>query len=193
MDSEHNLEQCCAATEDVLHNVFAQLYAQRVMLERMIVKPNMVLAGFACSGQETVAEVAETTVQCLLRVVPASVPGIAFLRAANPVNWRQHAECHERAGKIAKISASVGTHFLVCPCYPRPCFGYPAWPGRQCPSSAASSVASSQMQPGGIAWRVLCCDGTDMTFRLYLVRHGKPSGRCPVSTGSDGPSLDRAR
>jgi len=84
MDGEHTLEQCRAATEDVLHNVFAQLYTQRVMLEGMIVTSNMVLEGLACSGQETVAEVAETTVQCLLRVVPASVPGTAFLSDGQP-------------------------------------------------------------------------------------------------------------
>src|ERR1700684_1932927 len=53
MDGEHTLEQCRATTEDVLHNVFAQLYTQRVILEGMIVKPNMVLAGLACSRQET--------------------------------------------------------------------------------------------------------------------------------------------
>ena len=29
------------------------------------------------------------------------------------------------------------------------------------------------MQPGGTAWRVFCCDGTDMTLRLYLIRHGE--------------------
>jgi fructose-bisphosphate aldolase, class I len=79
MDGQHTLEQCRVVTEDVLHNVFAALYTQEVMLEGMIVKPNMVLAGLAGSGHETAAEVAESTVQCLLRVVPASVPGIAFL------------------------------------------------------------------------------------------------------------------
>jgi fructose-bisphosphate aldolase class I len=54
MDGEHTLEQCRATTEDVLHNVFGQLYTQRVMLEGMILKPNMVLAGLGCSRQETV-------------------------------------------------------------------------------------------------------------------------------------------
>jgi len=45
----------------------------------MILKPNMVLPGLACPVQETVDEVADATVQCLLRAVPAAVPGIAFL------------------------------------------------------------------------------------------------------------------
>ena len=49
------------------------------MLEGMILKPNMVLPGLTCPKQETVDEVADATVKCLLRAVPAAVPGIAFL------------------------------------------------------------------------------------------------------------------
>jgi fructose-bisphosphate aldolase class I len=79
MDGDHTQEQCRAVSEDVWHNVFAQLYTQRVMLEGMILKPNMVLAGLTCSRQGTVDEVAKATVECLLQVVPASIPGIAFL------------------------------------------------------------------------------------------------------------------
>jgi fructose-bisphosphate aldolase class I len=63
----------------VLRTVFLQLNAQRVMLEGMILKPNMVLPGLNCPSQETVDEVADATVNCLLRAVPAAVPGIAFL------------------------------------------------------------------------------------------------------------------
>jgi len=79
MDGEHTLEQCRQVTEQVLREVFAQLCAQRVMLEGMILKPNMVLPGLACPLQEAVNEVAEATVKCLLRTVPAAVPGVAFL------------------------------------------------------------------------------------------------------------------
>ena len=79
MDGEHSLGRCRAATEDVLRSVFEQLHLQRVMLEGMLLKPNMVLPGLACARQETVDEVADATVECLLRVVPAAVPGIAFL------------------------------------------------------------------------------------------------------------------
>jgi fructose-bisphosphate aldolase class I len=66
-------------TEEVLRAVFNHLYSQRVMLEGLILKPNMVLPGLACPKQETVDEVADATVKCLLRAVPAAVPGIAFL------------------------------------------------------------------------------------------------------------------
>jgi fructose-bisphosphate aldolase class I len=79
MDGDHTLARCAQITEEVLHAVFEQLYRQRVMLEGMILKPNMVLPGLACKAQATVDEVADATVKCLLRAVPAAVPGIAFL------------------------------------------------------------------------------------------------------------------
>lgn len=79
MDSDHTLERCAKVTEEVLRAVFNQLYSQRVMLEGMILKPNMVLPGLICSVQQTVDEVADATVNCLKRSVPAAVPGIAFL------------------------------------------------------------------------------------------------------------------
>jgi fructose-bisphosphate aldolase class I len=104
MDGGHTLERCGEVTEDVLRTVFHQLNSQRVMLEGMILKPNMVLPGLTCPLQEEVKEVAigeqqyqvrltdrkqdeledvqevaDATVRCLLRAVPAAVPGIAFL------------------------------------------------------------------------------------------------------------------
>jgi fructose-bisphosphate aldolase class I len=79
MKGEHTLEQCFEVTEEVLRTVFKQLYVQRVTLEGMILKPNMVLPGLTCPKQESVDAVADVTVECLLRAVPAAVPGIAFL------------------------------------------------------------------------------------------------------------------
>jgi fructose-bisphosphate aldolase class I len=79
MDGEHSLEQCYKVTDEVLRTVFSQLFAQRVLLEGMILKPNMVLPGLACTRQETVDEVADATVSCFLRAVPAAVAAIAFL------------------------------------------------------------------------------------------------------------------
>ncbi|MGA2752091.1 MAG: class I fructose-bisphosphate aldolase [Verrucomicrobiota bacterium] len=79
MDGGHTLERCCQATGEVLRTVFNQLYTQRVMLEGMILKPNMVLPGLSCPRQGDVDEVADATVRCLLQAVPAAVPGIAFL------------------------------------------------------------------------------------------------------------------
>jgi fructose-bisphosphate aldolase class I len=79
MAGDHSLERCCELTEEVLRTVFNQLYSQRVQLEGLILKPNMVLPGLACPKQEAVDEVADATVSCLLRAVPAAVPGIMFL------------------------------------------------------------------------------------------------------------------
>ena len=79
MDGEHTLERCREVTEETLTRVFDQLYTQRVLLEGMLLKPNMVLPGLTCPSQESVDEVADATVNCLLRTVPAAVPGIAFL------------------------------------------------------------------------------------------------------------------
>jgi fructose-bisphosphate aldolase, class I len=79
MDGEHTLERCGEVTEEVLRTVFNQLYTQRVILEGVILKPSMVLPGLTCPKQAEADEVADATVKCLLRAVPAAVPGIAFL------------------------------------------------------------------------------------------------------------------
>jgi len=79
MNGAETLERCSAVTEEVLHAVFNQLSNQTVMLEGMILKPNMVVPGLNCATQVSVDAVADATVRCLLRAVPAAVPGIAFL------------------------------------------------------------------------------------------------------------------
>jgi fructose-bisphosphate aldolase class I len=109
MDGGHTLERCRAVTEEVLRNVFIQLNCQRVLLEGMILKPNMVLPGLNCSPHQEVKEVgmgeqqyqvrltdrpleeeqdidevANLTVKTLWRTVPAAVPGIAFLSGGQP-------------------------------------------------------------------------------------------------------------
>jgi fructose-bisphosphate aldolase class I len=84
MDGAHTLEQCCKVTEETLRNVFIHLNCQRVLIEGMILKPNMVLPGLACPKQESVNEVADVTVNCLLRTVPAAVLGVAFLSGGQP-------------------------------------------------------------------------------------------------------------
>jgi len=84
MDGEHTLEQCCEVTGEVLRTVFSELFAQRVVLEGMVLKPNMVLPGMNCTIQPTVGEVADATVNCFLRSVPAALPAIAFLSGGQP-------------------------------------------------------------------------------------------------------------
>jgi len=84
MEGDHTLDVCSQTTERVLRAVFRELYSQRVKLEGMVLKPNMVLPGLACPRQESVEEVADATVACLLRSVPAAVPGVVFLSGGQP-------------------------------------------------------------------------------------------------------------
>ena len=79
MDGNHSIERCYEVTEATLHAVFNELYAQRVSLEAMVLKPNMVLSGSGATNRAGAKEVAEQTVRCFKRTVPAAVPGIAFL------------------------------------------------------------------------------------------------------------------
>jgi len=79
MDGDHDIDRCDAVTTETLHQVFGALHRQGVSLEGMLLKPNMVISGKDCSRQADVDEVAERTVRCLRRTVPAAVPGIVFL------------------------------------------------------------------------------------------------------------------
>lgn len=79
MDGDHDLDRCAEVTETTLRIVFHHLAAQGVMLEGMILKPNMVVPGKKAPRQNSDEEIAEATVRTLLRTVPPAVPGIAFL------------------------------------------------------------------------------------------------------------------
>jgi fructose-bisphosphate aldolase, class I len=79
MDGDHAIDRSAQVTEATLRAVFAELLDQRVALEGIVLKPNMVLAGYECPRQPSVEEVAQRTLAVLRRAVPAAVPGIAFL------------------------------------------------------------------------------------------------------------------
>src|SRR3569623_1889986 len=79
MDGEHDAEQCYMVTEFMLKETFQQLYYQKVVLEGIVLKPNMVVPGKKSSKKASVQEVAEKTVKLLKACVPGAVPGIAFL------------------------------------------------------------------------------------------------------------------
>jgi fructose-bisphosphate aldolase class I len=79
MDGGHTIDRCYEVTEATLEAVFAELFSQRVVYERMLLKPNMVLSGKDCPDQASPEEVARATVRCFRSVVPAAVPGIVFL------------------------------------------------------------------------------------------------------------------
>ncbi len=79
MDGDHDLARCAEVTEETLARVFAALHDQRVLLEGMLLKPNMVIDGKDHTPKASVEEVAAATVKSLRRKVPAAVPGIVFL------------------------------------------------------------------------------------------------------------------
>ena len=139
MAGDHTLERCGEVTEETLRCVFMELSTQGVMLEGMILKPSMVLPGQGCARQETVAEVAVATVRCLRRVVPAAVPGIAFLSGG------QSAELASARLNAMNIIAASATERLPWPLV----FSFaraiqqPAleiWRGRESRAAAAQDV-----------------------------------------------------
>ena len=79
MDGEHSIDRSFEVTSRTLHAVFTELRDQRVHYEQMLLKPNMVLSGYDADTQSSHDEVAEMTLKCFRRHVPAAVPGIVFL------------------------------------------------------------------------------------------------------------------
>jgi fructose-bisphosphate aldolase, class I len=79
MDGDHTIDTSFHVTARTLQAVFTELHDQRVALEGILLKPNMVLSGYDCPEQASDDEVARETIRCFKRVVPASVPGIVFL------------------------------------------------------------------------------------------------------------------
>lgn len=79
MDGDHDIEHCYRVTSEALHQVFRALHQQRVHLEGMLLKPNMVVPGAECPRQADIQTTAEFTLRCLQRNVPSAVPGIVFL------------------------------------------------------------------------------------------------------------------
>jgi len=79
MDGGHDIDRCFEVTEETLRLLFDRLAAHRVRLEGTVLKPNMVIAGKKCGKQASAEEVAEKTIACFKRTVPASIPGIVFL------------------------------------------------------------------------------------------------------------------
>src|SRR5260370_1515715 len=79
MDGDHDIDRCYEVSKHVLDKTFQELRIQRVALEGMILKPNMVVSGKKSAKQASVEEVAEKTIRLLKSCVPAAVPGVAFL------------------------------------------------------------------------------------------------------------------
>ena len=99
MDGGHDIARCEEVTAETLSRVFRELHAHRVLLEGMVLKPNMIVAGKKCKRQAGVDEVAEATIRCLRRYVPSAVPGIAFLSGGQSAeDATAHLNAMNRAG-----------------------------------------------------------------------------------------------
>ena len=99
LDGNHTIERCHEVTEQTLKITFTELFLQRVHLEGMILKPSMVVSGKDNPRQAGVEEVAERTIRCLKRTVPAAVPGIAFLSGGqSAVSATEHLNAMNKIG-----------------------------------------------------------------------------------------------
>jgi fructose-bisphosphate aldolase class I len=117
MDGDHDIDRCYAATELTLRRVFEQLHEQRVALEGMVLKPNMVVAGKKCGKRATVEEVADKTLKVLKACVPAAVPGIAFLSGGqSDEDATAHLDAMNKSGGLPwRLTFSYGRALQAAP------------------------------------------------------------------------------
>jgi fructose-bisphosphate aldolase class I len=110
MDGAHSLERCEEVTDATLQTVFGRLYAHRIRLEGIVLKPNMVISGMKNAKRASAEEVAEATVRCLKRNVPTAVPGIAFLSGGQgPEEATEHLSLINQLGPLPwELSFSYG-------------------------------------------------------------------------------------
>ena len=106
MDGDHTIERCYEVTTRTLHVVFYELWRQGVALEGMLLKPNMVVPGKDCPTQASPEEIAEKTIDCFLRHVPAKVPGIVFLSGG-----QSEVEASENLNAINKLGGPWALSF----------------------------------------------------------------------------------
>ena len=101
MDGDHPIERCEEVTNAVLESVFDHLFAARIVLEGMVLKPNMVIAGKKSAKKSAPEQVAEATLRTLKRHVPSAVPGIAFLSGGqSPAEATLHLSLMNAAGSL---------------------------------------------------------------------------------------------
>ena len=110
MDGTHTIERYFNVTQQTLRTVFDALAAHRVVLEDMLLKPNMVLSGKDCPEQASVQEVAEATLRCMKHVVPAAVPGLVFLSGGQTdLQATEHLNAMNRLDQVPwQLSFSYG-------------------------------------------------------------------------------------
>jgi fructose-bisphosphate aldolase, class I len=117
MDGDHDIDRCYDLTQRVLNKTFQELRVQRVALEGMILKPNMVISGKKNAKQSSVEEVAEKTIRLLKACVPAAVPGIAFLSGGqSDEDATAHLDAMNRIGGLPwSLTFSYGRALQAAP------------------------------------------------------------------------------
>ena len=117
MDGDHDVDRCMLITEWMLKETFQELYYNRVALEGMVLKPNMVISGKKSAKRAGVEEVAEKTVKVLKASVPAAVPGIAFLSGGqSDEEATAHLDAINRIGNLPwKVTFSYGRALQAAP------------------------------------------------------------------------------
>ncbi len=145
MDGSHSIERCEEVTNATLARVFQALAAHRVQFELMLLKPNMVVSGKECPRQAGPGEVAERTLRCMKRFVPAAVPGIMFLSGGlSDVTATQHLNAlNQRSGAPCQLSFSFG-RALQAP-------ALKAWSGRTENGPAAQAALLHRARCNGAA------------------------------------------
>jgi len=147
MDGDHAIETCAGVTEWMLKEVFYALFNQRVDLEGMILKPNMVVAGAKSAKQAGVEEVAELTIKCLKACVPAAVPGIAFLSGGqSDQEATAHLNAMNRGFAVPwPLTFSYGRALQAAP--------QKAWSGKSVNVPAAQRAFAHRARMNGLATR----------------------------------------
>ncbi|MGY8985410.1 MAG: class I fructose-bisphosphate aldolase [Sphingomonadales bacterium] len=145
MDGKHNIDTCFDVTEYVLKALYDELFSQNVLLEGSVLKPNMVISGTKCRVQAGLDEVAEKTVLCLKRTVPAAVPSVVFLSGGqSDINATSHLNAMNAGYDFPwNLSFSYGRALQAAP--------LKAWGGNNDNFPAAQAAFSHRARMNGLA------------------------------------------
>ncbi|HSR76804.1 MAG TPA: class I fructose-bisphosphate aldolase [Xanthobacteraceae bacterium] len=145
MDGAHDLDRCYQVTEFVLKETFEQLYEQRIALEGMVLKPNMVVPGKKSGQRASAEEVAERTLKLLKNCVPPAVPGIAFLSGGqSDEEATAHLDALNRLGELPwHLTFSYGRALQAAP--------QKAWSGKSENVAAAQRAFTHRARMNALA------------------------------------------
>jgi len=144
MDADNTIERCYDVTARTLHWVFHELGVQGVDLRGTLLKPNMVISGKGCPEQASSERVAELTIDCFLRHVPAAVPGIVFLSGGqSEVEATENLNAINKIGGPWPLSFSYGRALQAS--------ALKAWSGDRANAEAAQAVFAHRARMNSLA------------------------------------------